>query len=101
MFKRKYFPALFTIILIIFSATASLAQSTDEPKMTKKQKKAHEKKEQQKQDAKKAEIEGRKQHMMLQDKQTRKRMKRHRRQGSGYVSRNPGFWGRLRKSKSL
>ena len=63
--------------------------------MTKKQKKAQEKKEQQKQDARKAEIEGRKRHMNLQDKETRKRMKKNRKKGSKYVSSKPRFIDRL------
>ena len=76
---------------------AVAGQDNDDQKMTKKQKKAHEKKEQKVQDAKKAEISGKKKHMKLQDKKTRKRMKQNRRKGNSYVSRRPGFFQRLFK----
>lgn len=87
-----YLSRMLFVMLMLFSFSA-LAQ--EEQKMTKKQKKAHEKKEQQKQDARKAEIEGRKHHLKLQDKQTRKRMKKNRKKGSGYVSSKPRFIDRL------
>jgi hypothetical protein len=89
---RKVFPRLLFSLMLLFSLQA-LGQ--EEQKMTKKQKKAHEKKEEQKQDARKAEIEGRKHHLKLQDKATRKRMKKNRKKGSGYVSSKPRFIDRI------
>lgn len=89
-FRRLAFFVLFIIPVL------SAAQD-DEPKLTKKQKKAHEKKEQKVQDSKKAEIAGKKRHMKLQDKQTRKRMKKNKKRGGSYVSRNEGFFQRLFK----
>jgi Ni/Co efflux regulator RcnB len=82
-----------TGVFLLLSVAVAFAQ--EEQPMTKKQKKAHEKKEQQKQDARKAEIEGRKRHMKLQDKETRKRMKKNRKKGSNYVSRKPRWIDRL------
>jgi len=72
--------------------------SQDDKKPSKKQKKAEQKKEQRAQDAKKSEIKGMKRHVKLQDKQTRKRMKAHKKKGTSYVSRRPGFFQRLTKS---
>jgi hypothetical protein len=69
----------------------------DDPKPTRKQKKAEEKKEQRVQDAKRAEVKGKKRHMKLQDKQTRKRMKKNKKKGTAYVSRRPGFFQRIFK----
>jgi len=89
---RNRISRLLFLVLMLFSL-GSFAQ--EEQKMTKKQRKAHEKKEQQKQDARKAEIEGRKHHLKLQDKKTRKRMKKNRKKGSGYVSSKPRFIDRL------
>jgi wobble nucleotide-excising tRNase len=83
------------LILIIFPL--ALFAQDDDQKMTKKQKKAHQKKEQRVQDAKKAEITGKKKHMKLQDKDTRKRMKKNKRKGNSYVSRRPGFFQRIMK----
>lgn len=81
-FIKRVLPLM--AVFLWLSCTVALAQ--EEQPMTKKQKKAHEKKEQQKQDARKAEIEGRKRHMKLQDKETRKRMKKNRKKGSKYVA---------------
>lgn len=82
---------LFAILMLL--SIPAVAQ--EEQKMTKKQKKAHEKKEQQNQDARKAVIEGRKQHLKLQDKKTRKRMKKNRKRGSSYISSKPRFIDRI------
>lgn len=48
----------------------------ENPKATKGQKKAEAKKQEQMMNEKKAEIEGRKQHMAIQTKEVRKRMKK-------------------------
>jgi hypothetical protein len=87
---RRFFLVLVCLIPLF-------AFGQDEPKLTKKQQKAHAKKEQRAQDAKKAEIAGKKRHMKLQDKKTRKRMKKNKKHGGSYVSRNPGFFNRLMK----
>ena len=84
---------LFLSLLIFPFITAA----QDDQKETKKQKKANDKKEERVQDAKKAEIAGKKRHMKLQDKQTRKRMKKNKKRGGSYVSRNPGFFQRIFK----
>ncbi len=88
---NKYRKLFFLLLLFI----PLMALGQDEVKPTKKQKKAEAKKEQRVQDSKKAEIKGKKRHMKLQDKQTRKRMKQHKRKGKAYVSRRPGFFQRL------
>jgi ribosomal protein L12E/L44/L45/RPP1/RPP2 len=89
--SRKKLFVLFFMLL----ATVSIAHAQEDQKMTKQQKKAHEKKEQQKQDERKAEIEGRKRHLKLQDKQTQKRMKKNRKKGTAYVGRKPRFIDKL------
>lgn len=84
------------LVLALVIPFALMAQ--DDSKPSKKQKKAELKKEQRVQDTKKAEIKGQKRHMKLQEKQTRKRMKKNKKKGSAYVSRRPGFFQRLTKS---
>ncbi len=86
----------FWLVILLLFPLAVFAQ--DDPKPTKKEKKADQKKEQRVQDSKRAEIKGQKKHMKLQEKQTRKRMKQHKKQGKAYVSRRPGFFQRLSKS---
>jgi ATP-dependent exoDNAse (exonuclease V) alpha subunit len=88
-FRRWLLMLLFIIPVMVFAQ--------DNPKLTKKQKKAEQKKEQRAQNAKKAEVRGKKRHMKLQDKQTRKRMKQNKKKGTAYVSRRPGFFQRLFK----
>jgi len=83
------------LMLTIFIVIPLFVLSQDDPKPTKKQKKVEQKKEQRKQDAKKSEVKSKKQHVKIQDKATRKRMKQHKRKGTQYVSRRPGFFGRL------
>lgn len=83
------------IALIIVMLVPLFVFAQDDPKPTKKQKKAEQKKEQRKQDAKKSELRSKKQHLNIQDKKTRKRMKKNRKKGSVYVSRRPGFFSRL------
>ena len=70
-------------------------------KVSKKVKKAEQKKEARVQRTKKAEMKGRKRHEMIQDKSTRKRMKRHRK-GPIHVDaydRRPFFIKRWLKKK--
>ena len=88
---KSYLKILLLVLLIPFGV---LAQD-DDGKKTKKQRKAEQKKEQRKEDARKSEVRGKKRHMKLQDKETRKRMKKHKKHGSAYVSRRPGFFQRL------
>lgn len=88
----------FLLILLVMVPMIGVAQD-DDPKPTKKQKKAEIKKEQKVQDSRKAEIKGQKRHMKLQDKQTQKRMKKNKRKGNAYVSRRPGFFQRLFRAR--
>jgi hypothetical protein len=74
-FKRINFYSVFKMTLLITATLLpALLSAQDDQKLTRKQKKAHQKKEQQVQDTKKAEIKGKKRHMKLQDKKTRKRI---------------------------
>lgn len=84
-----------SLLFMLFFSIASFSQETQ--KTSKKQKKAEQKKEQRVQDARKAEIKGQQRHRKLQDKDTRKRMKKNKRKGTAYVSRRPGFFQRLTK----
>ncbi len=93
-FLMQKFRNLFLILLL---SVPVLLMAQDDQKLTRKQKKAHQKKEQRVQDSKKAEIKGKKRHMKLQDKKTRKRMKKNKRKGDAFVSRRPGFFQRLFK----
>ena len=90
---RTFLKILFFVLLIPVLVSAQ----DDEGKKTKKQRKAEAKKEQRVQDSQKAEIKGKKRHMKLQDKETRKRMKKNKKKGTAYVSRRPGFFQRLFK----
>lgn len=83
------------IALIALLFLPLLAAAQDDPKPTKKQRKADQKKEQRAKDAKKSEFRSKKQHLKLQDKATRKRMKKHKRKGTHYVSTKPNFFRRL------
>lgn len=68
---------LLLIFALVFIHLFSIGQ--DGGKVSRKVKKAEEKKEQQQRNQQKAEMKGRKRHMAIQDKATRKRMKKHRR----------------------
>ncbi len=85
----------FWLLLLLLIPLATFSQETQ--KTSKKQKKAEQKKEQRVQDARKAEIKGQQRHKKLQDKNTRKRMKKNKKKGTAYVSRRPGFFQRLTK----
>jgi hypothetical protein len=90
---------LLLIFSVLFLHFTSYSQ-TDAP-VSKKVKKAEQKKEQQAQKSKKAELKGRKRHEAIQDKATRKRMRRHRR-GPVHVDaydRRPFFIKRWLKRK--
>ena len=82
----KHLRRLF-LILIVFIPLLSAAQDSN---ASKSQKKAEKKKEQRVEDAKKAELKGKKRHMKIQDKKVRKRMKKNKKKGGSYVSRRPG-----------
>ena len=85
------------VVASLLLAAGSHAFAQDDPKPNKKQRKAEQKKEQRAHDEKKAEVKGKKRHMQLQDKETRKRMKRNKKKGKAYVSRNQGFFYRIFK----
>ena len=88
--RRLIFLGLF---LIPFFTVAQ-----DDQKPTRKQKKAEQKKELRAKQVKKSEVKGKKRHMKLQDKQTRKRMKHNKKKGKAYVSRRSrGFFDWLAK----
>jgi hypothetical protein len=89
------FKALRKLLIVFMMVIPFSVLSQDAPKQTKKQKKAEDKKEQRLQNAKKAEVKGKKRHIKLQDKKTQKRMKKNKRKGTVYVSRRPGFFRRL------
>lgn len=84
-------------ILLVIICLIPLFLHGQDGKVSKKQKKAEQKKEQRIQDSHKAEVKGKKRHIKLQDKDTRKRMKKHKKKGNAYVSRRPGFFQRLFK----
>lgn len=86
----------FFLVMMLLLPLALVGQDTDAD-ASKSRRKAEKKKEQRVQNAKKAEIKGKKRHVELQDKQTRKRMKKHKKKGVMYVSRRPGFFQRLFK----
>jgi hypothetical protein len=88
--KRLFF--LFLVLIPLFAAG-------QDSNASKSQKKAEKKKEQRVQDAKKAELKGKKRHMKIQDKKVRKRMKKNKKKGGSFVSRRPGgFFKGLFKS---
>ena len=73
-----------------------MAFAQENSKQTKAQKKADKNKEKREADNRKAELAGKKFHYKIQDKATRKRMKKHRRRvDHGYPSGRPGFFKRI------
>lgn len=94
--KIKQLIRNFILVLMVLMPLTLFAQEADTD-ASKSRRRAEKKKEQRVQNAKKAEIKGKKRHVELQDKQTQKRMKRHKKKGVAYVSRRPGFFQRLFK----
>ena len=86
-------------LLFLFLVLMPLLTHAQDSNASKSQKKAEKKKEQRVQDAKKAELKGKKRHLKIQDKKVRKRMKKNKKKGGSFVSRRPGgFFRGLFKS---
>ncbi len=80
--------------------TLALSGFAQEAKATKAQKKAEKKKEQKIAKSRKADLKGKSRHYKLQDKKTRKRMKKHRKRvNQHYPGDRPGFFKRLFRKK--
>lgn len=88
----KYFKRLLMVLLILPILTFAQENSS----ATKAQKKADKKKQERIEKSRKADLKGKKRHYKIQEKETRKRMKKHRRKvDHTYPSRRPGFFKRL------
>lgn len=90
---KKYLPAFLLIFIFILPLVCAAQENST---ATKAQKKADKKKEKQEANKRKSELKGKKFHYQIQDKATRKRMKKHRRKvDHGYPSGKPGFFKRI------
>jgi len=81
---------LVSLLAIPFSLFAQ-----DDVKETKLQRKANQKKEQRINEARKSEVKSRKKHLRIQDKETRKRMKKNSKTGKRYISERRNFFRRI------
>ena len=96
----KYFRNLAWLLgaVMLFSLPPAMAQESS--KATKAQKKAERKKEQKLAKSRKAGLKGKQRHHKLQDKKTRKKMKRHRKRvNRHYPGDKPGFFRRIFRKK--
>jgi len=94
-------PFRFLLLAAAILAATSVHAFAQEAKATKAQKKVEKKKEQRVERDRKSDLKGKKRHYMLQDKKTRKKMKRHRRRvNKNYPSDKPGFFRRIFRKKN-
>ncbi|MBK5286041.1 MAG: hypothetical protein JJE25_11625 [Bacteroidia bacterium] len=73
---KKVLIKIFLLVFMMLPVFALSQETSSDSKATKGQKKAESKKKEQVMNEKKAEIQGRKQHMAIQTKEVRKRMKK-------------------------
>ena len=88
----------FVLLLLLIFPLFAFAQENSNA--TKAQKKAEKQEIKRKEKARKADLKGKQRHYKIQDRKTRKRMKKHRRQvNSIYIGERPGFFKRLFRKK--
>jgi hypothetical protein len=91
--NKSYWKRIFFLFLLVLPLIAAAQDGT---KQTKMQKKAEKKKQERIEKDRKADLKAKKFHYKIQEKETRKRMKKHRKHVDGYSPyKQPGFFKRL------